>query len=72
MRPLVINSDAIIQACTVSRAKTYRISLDGRSYSLPCGSTITIRKAEFPMLVMRRNNDNFAATLRNKLLWGAR
>lgn len=72
MRPLVINSDATIKACTRSRAKTYRISADGRSFSLPCGSTITIRKAEFPILVMRRRDDNFASTLRNKLLWGTR
>lgn len=72
MRPLVVNSDAIIQARTISRADTYRVSLDGRSFSLPCGSVITIRKADFSVLVMRRPDDNFAGTLRNKLLWGAR
>lgn len=72
MRPLVINSDATIKATTRSRAKTYRISVDGRSFSLPCGSTITIRKADFSINVMRRHDDNFANTLRHKLLWGAR
>lgn len=72
MRPLVIDSAAIIKACTKSRAKTYRISLDGRSFSLPCGSIISIHKANFPILVMRRSDDNFATTLRNKLLWGTR
>ena len=72
MRPLVIDSTAVIKACTKSRAKTYRISLDGRSFSLPCGSIISIHKADFPILVMRRADNNFATTLRNKLLWGTR
>ena len=72
MRPLVIDSTAVIKACTKSIAKTYRISLDGRSLSLPCNYIISIHKADFPILVMRRADDNFAKTLRNKLLWGTR
>lgn len=72
MRPLVIDSNATISAQTSSRANTCRISLDGRSFSIPCGNIITISKAPFSTLIMRRKDDNFASTLRHKLLWGTR
>lgn len=72
MRPLVLDANSEISAVTTSRVDTYRVSLDGRSFSLPCESEIKIGKAPFSILVMRRLSDNFATTLRDKLLWSKR
>ena len=70
MRPLVLSDDSIITIKTISRVPSYGVSIDGRSHSLPEGTTITLRKAPFPVKVVHRLNHNFAETLRNKLMWG--
>lgn len=72
MRPLVVSSKAKITATTSSRTDSYRISLDGRSFSMPCDTVVAVQRADFDVFVMRRKGDNFAATIRNKLLWGVR
>lgn len=72
MRPLAVSSESHIRAITTSRAGCFRLSLDGRSFSMKSGAEIKITKAGFPMLVMRRADDDFAATLRKKLHWGRR
>ena len=72
MRPLVVSADSEIKTITTSRVDTYRLSLDGRSFSLPCETEITIRKAPFSISVMRQTDNNFADTLRDKLHWGKR
>jgi NAD+ kinase len=72
VRPLVVNSASVIKAKTMSRASSYRVSIDGRSFTLPCNTTITVRRAPFDVITLRLAGDNFAATLRNKLLWGRR
>ncbi len=71
-RPLVVSGDETIRALTTSRATHYRVSLDGVSFLMPEGSRITVRKADFSPRVIRRLDDSFADTLRNKLLWGLR
>jgi NAD+ kinase len=70
MRPLVVSNESVIKATTTSRATNYRLSLDGRSITLPEGSSITLRKAPFGIKVAQRLNHHFTDTLRNKLLWG--
>lgn len=70
MRPLVISDSRELTITTSSRATNYRVSLDGRSVTLPVGSTIKLRKAPFMVKVVQRLKHNFGSTLRNKLLWG--
>ncbi|MDD2962074.1 MAG: NAD kinase [Muribaculaceae bacterium] len=70
MRPLVINNDRIVKVTTASRAKSYRLSLDGRSFTLPQGSSVVISKAQFSVKVIQRMKHNFSSTLRSKLMWG--
>lgn len=70
MRPLVLSDDCTISIKTKSRVSSYRISIDGRSYSLAEGTTITLKKAPFNVKVVHRLNHNFAETLRSKLMWG--
>ena len=70
MRPLVVSDSRELTITTTSRATNYRVSLDGRSVTLPVGSTIKLRKAPFVVKVVQRLKHNFGSTLRNKLLWG--
>lgn len=70
MRPLVVSDQRELTITTTSRATNYRVSLDGRSVTLPVGTTIKLRKAPFMVKVVQRTKHNFGETLRNKLLWG--
>ena len=70
MRPLVVSDSRELTITTTSRATNYRVSLDGRSVTLPVGTTIKLRKAPFVVKVVQRTKHNFGETLRNKLLWG--
>lgn len=70
MRPLVVSDSRELTITTTSRATNYRVSLDGRSVTLPVGTTIKLRKASFEVKVVQRLKHNFGSTLRNKLLWG--
>lgn len=72
MRPLVVDSDSEIEAVTTSRAQNYRVSLDGRSFVMRCGTRIKVRPAPFKVSVAQRKDCNFASTLRQKLFWATR
>ena len=70
MRPLVVAGDSEIRLTTNSRAEHYRVSLDGRSFTMKCGSGILVRRAGFHISLLRKPDEDFAKTLRNKLHWG--
>lgn len=70
MRPLVTSDNERLSVTTSSRAGSYLLSLDGRSLSLPSGSTVEMRRAPFSVYIVQRPGHNFASTLRAKLLWG--
>ena len=70
MRPLVLRDDSVVSVTTTSRVQRYRISLDGRPFTLSSESTITVRKAPYGVLVAQWPGHNFADTLRSKLMWG--
>lgn len=70
MRPLVVRDDSVISVCTHSRATHYEVSIDGEVTLCPTGSTLTIARAPHCARVVQRRSNNFARTLRQKLLWG--
>lgn len=72
MRPLIVDRIETITALTTSRAPMFTISLDGQSFDMPQGSEIEIRRAPFFVYAVRPHDDDFAQTLRTKLLWGRR
>lgn len=72
LRPLVVGGGCRLQAVTDSRAARYRISLDGCSFPLACGTPVDISCAPFGITVLLREGADFAAALRHKLLWGQR
>lgn len=71
MRPLVIDSAGIMEVKVLSRTNSYRISLDGRSITMPCGSSVFLTRAPFHILTVQKPDYNFFSTLRDKLFWGA-
>ena len=70
MRPLVVRDDSIIVVRTHTRATHYEVSIDGEVTLCPTGSTLTIRRADHCARVVQLTGNNFASTLRQKLLWG--
>ena len=70
MRPLVVRDDSEITIRTHSRATHYEVSIDGEVTLCPTGSSLTIRRAPYCARVVQREGNNFASTLRQKLLWG--
>lgn len=70
MRPLVVRDDSEITIRTHSRATHYEVSIDGEVTLCPTGSTLTVKRAPYCARVVQRQGNNFASTLRQKLLWG--
>lgn len=70
VRPLVIGDDAEIRLVAEGRNRHFLVSLDGRSEEKTSGESITLRKAPFPIRVIKRNKQLFTDTLRKKLMWG--
>jgi len=70
MRPLVVRDDSEITVRTHTRATHYEVSIDGEVTLCPSGSTLTIARAPYCARVIQHNSNNFANTLRQKLLWG--
>lgn len=70
MRPLVVRDDSEIAVRTYSRASQYEVSIDGEVTLCPTGSMLIIKRAPYCARVVQRLGNNFASTLRQKLLWG--
>lgn len=71
MRPLVVDDSSLLTLRVSSRTPSFRISLDGRSVNLPCGTDIYLSRAPFVVKTVCLPGHNFFDTLRRKLLWGA-
>lgn len=69
-RPLVIPDNTEIKLSISGREKRYFVSLDSRIETLSNKVSITIRKANFTIKMIRLEKESFINTLRNKLLWG--
>lgn len=72
MRPLGVSGNSKMEFTVNARAETFMLSLDGRSRPLPAGTTVSVEAAPFKIMVAQRPDHHFAATLREKLLWGER
>lgn len=70
MRPLVVSDESVVELRANSRVKSFRLAIDGRAVTLPCGVPIYISKARFVVRIVLKPEHNFYAALREKLLWG--
>lgn len=70
MRPLVVSDDSVIDLTVSSRATGFRLTIDGRTGTLPVGSRIRLVRAPFRTRVICREGYEFPVPLRTKLFWG--
>lgn len=70
VRPLVVPDNLTITLQVESRNRNFLIALDGRSHAVEA-CKFQIRKADFPIRVVKRISHTYFDTLRTKLMWGA-
>ena len=71
VRPLVLPDSAVLQLSVDTRDPQFQLALDSRTIDLDVDNTVTIRKADYTLKMVRIENISFYSTLRNKLMWGA-
>ena len=71
VRPLVIKDDVELKMRVECRDDQFLLSMDSRSMSCESETEIIIRKADFPMCIIRPEGSSFYRTMRRKLKWGA-
>lgn len=70
VRPFVIPNNMEIKLKVEGREQQFLVSLDSRIYSLDTGSELTVKLQNFKINMVKTEIQDFADTLRNKLLWG--
>ena len=69
-RPLVLSDSTVIDIKVNSRSRNFLIALDGRNESCNDSTTVTVRKAAYKQLIIRRREHTFIQNLKEKLMWG--
>ena len=70
VRPLVISDEYEIKVKVEGRASQFLVALDSRIQTTDAGIELTIKKEAFKINMVETETQDFASTLRNKLLWG--
>lgn len=70
VRPMVVPDHLPISISVEGRERSYLLSIDSASKSIPQGEEVTIHKADFMINVIKLEDNNFLDTIRNKMLWG--
>lgn len=71
VRPLVVGGGSELELTVECRTDHFRLSLDDRSYLLPAGEKVWVKRAGFVTRLVRRKDSTFSTILRDKLLWNA-
>jgi NAD+ kinase len=71
VRPIVIPDSAVLELTVSSRSHSFLVATDGCSEKLPEGTTIRISRAPYNVRVVKRAGQQYFATLREKMMWGA-
>lgn len=70
VRPIVLSDNAVISFEVEGRAKNFLCTLDSRHETIHTNFQLAVRKADFPINLVRFTNRNFLFMIRNKLKWG--
>ena len=70
VRPIVINDRSTIKLKVEDRDQLALVSLDSRSRAFDSDTELIIKKADFKIRLIQPQNNSFASTIRNKLMWG--
>ena len=71
IRPIVIPDTSTVTLTVESRSHSFLVAIDGRSHKLPEGTTLTLRRADYDVRVVKRPGASHFSTLREKMMWGA-
>jgi NAD+ kinase len=71
VRPLVLPDSAVLQLSVDTRDPCFQLALDSFTVDLAVDTTVTVRRSETTLKMIRIENISFYSTLRNKLMWGA-
>jgi NAD+ kinase len=70
VRPFVVPDHFTIRLQLEARSDRCLLNLDSRSVTIEGDSTVTIRRAPFPVKMVQLEDQDFLDTLRTKLSWG--
>ena len=71
IRPIVIPDKAVVTLDVESRSHSFLVAIDGRSEKCQEETHITLRRAPYNIKVVKRSNNQYFSTLREKMMWGA-
>ena len=71
IRPIVIPDDTEITLTVESRSHNFLIAVDGQSGKCTENARLTITKAPYSARIVKRSNQRYFSTLREKMMWGA-
>lgn len=70
VRSLVLPDDVELEISVESRNSNFMLTIDSSSNIVDTNRIINIKKADYKVKIIQRNNYDFFDTLRQKLLWG--
>ncbi len=71
VRPIVIPDSAVVELDVESRSHNFLVAIDGRSEKCKEGTKISLRRAPYDVKVVKRSDQRYFNTLREKMMWGA-
>lgn len=71
VRPITLCDNVDIELSVESRSHQFLVAIDGRSETCNENVRLHIRRAPYPICVLKRPGSSFFRTLRNKLMWGS-
>ncbi len=69
MRPMVVGDSSIINIHVSGRGHSFRLTLDGRSMTMPMETCVSLRRAAFVTRIVRCEATDFPEPLRRKLMF---
>lgn len=70
LRPLVVPAESRIRLSGKSRSGRMLLTLDNRSWSVPCGTVVTVESAGFPLKRVQLGESAFIEALKSRFFWG--
>ena len=70
IRPIVVADSSEITLTVESRSHNFLIAIDGRSEKCKEGTKLTLRRAPYDVKVVKRSDQRYFNTLREKMMWG--
>ena len=70
IRPIVLSDFSEITLTVESRSHNFLIAVDGRSEKCKEGTRLTLRRAPYDVKVVKRSDQRYFTTLREKMMWG--